>query len=1087
MEPPTKKARRQPLTLTEETKDWHGVWTEVTFRPKGTEIADVATFESIAKNRIRNLLHDRFRKSGPMKIIGFLELGMKASDRDGIFLHGFSSGSKKRDTGRPILLEGDIDSAVDTLFAKLNADVTEYEGRGSGWTIYTANHFTLKVTPYKAFRGRGWIDLPEWVRAKKAVINIKNTDARCFLYALTLATNFNTITAHRDRPKNYEAFFDKLKMVDVEYPVSADQIPGIEASNTLSINVFGLNLETAKGPSDIVPEYRASTAFGTPINLLRIYNEEDCHYCYITNMDGLLREGTTEKNFCSLCWQTFSDKAILAEHTAKGKCTESSDEALRELPSKDKAFVRFTQIEKQLRVPFAVYLAMDTAETDGVIGATKVCVKVISDYANLYGCTYKEFEGPSCVPEFLAWLIKRESYALEVLKRNVPFNGTGKLTDAEETSFQAARQCYICEEQLQPPPNRHRDHDHLNGNYRGAACPGCNVNLHHKRFLLPIFCHGLKEREAHLLIKHMDADKRELRCLPQTVEKMLSLTWGRCRFVDTRAFMDADLPVLVQSLEAADPSALKLAEGCTATKKTVHELACVFEAFRKHALKDIGLDPAHFVGVPGLAWTAFLRKTKAQIGCFSEGEDDMLDFVQSAIRGGVSIIRKRLAVANNPIVPGYDQSKTTSWLQYLDCNSLYPTAMLHKLPIGEFEWLELDDFKMEAVLLWDIEAWTPDNDYGYFAQVDVEYPESLHEAHNDLPFLPEKRAFEPSPAMSAVAERLGLSRALASKLVPNLCKKTEMVVHVSELQQAMKHGLVVTKIHKALKFKQVAFMRPWIDFCVEKRRAAASDFERDFWKLMMNSVFGKTCEQVQNRVDVKFLKQDSSERLEHFTNRPQFNDGHIITPNLLQIELGKCRVKYDKPLAVGAAILGIGKVLLADFWYGCIKAKYPQAELCMSDTDSLLFYAETPDLYSEMVGDKRYDTSNYPKDHPLFNAEQAKVPGYFKDETGGRAIAEFVGLRPKMYSVLMADGGPTKVAAGGLVLTEAVKLDHQDYRDALTATAVHSVEFEQIQSHLHVMSTKTVRRVGLCAYDDKAWVCDDGIHTLAHGHFQISK
>ena len=101
--------------------------------PKGSDIADVATFESIAKDRIRNLLHDRFRKSGPMKIIGFLELGMKASDRDGIFLHGFSSGSKKRDTGRPILRQGDIDGAVDTLFAKLNADVTEYEGRGSGW------------------------------------------------------------------------------------------------------------------------------------------------------------------------------------------------------------------------------------------------------------------------------------------------------------------------------------------------------------------------------------------------------------------------------------------------------------------------------------------------------------------------------------------------------------------------------------------------------------------------------------------------------------------------------------------------------------------------------------------------------------------------------------------------------------------------------------------------------------------------------------------------------------------------------------------------------------------------------------------
>lgn len=1060
MEPPSKKARLQPLTIAEQTKEWHGVWSEVTFRPKGADVVDVPSFESIAKNRIRTLLKERFKKTGAMKVIGYLELGMKASDRAGTFPHGFSSGSKKKDTGRPILREGDIDAAVNTLFSKLNADITEYEGRGSGWTISTVNFFTLKVTPYKAFQGRGWINLPDWVKAKKAVINIKNTDARCFLYALTLATNMHAITAHRDRPKNYDAFLGKLNMEGVEYPVSADQIPAIETANNLAINVYGLDLDAAKDPDDIVVEYRASIS-GEPINLLRVYNADDCHYCLITNLDGLMRNGN-EKHICSICMQNFSDKTVLAEHAAKGKCVESSDEAIRELPPKDKAFVRFTQIEKQLRVPFAVYLAMETAN-DGVITATKVSVKVVSDYPALFNCSFKEFEGPQCIPEFLAWLVKRESYALQLLKRNVPFNGTGKLTDAEETAFRAATHCYICEEILPPSPDRHRDHDHMDGKYRGAACPGCNVNLHLKRFLLPVFCHGFKDREAHLLIQHMN-DARELQCLPQTVEKMLSLTWGRCRFVDTRAFLDDDLDVLAKSL-AIVPT------------KPVLDLALVFESFRRQSLSDVGLDPAHFVGVPGLAWTAFLRKTKAKIGVFAEGQDDMLDFVQRAIRGGVSVIRKRHAVANNPMVPEYDASRPPSWLQLLDCNSLYPAAMSRKLPIGDYEWVEISRA--------DIESWTADDDHGYFVEVDVAYPASLHDAHNDLPFLPEKRSFEPSPVMAELADRLGVSSS-ATKLVPNLCDKSEMVVHISELQQAMKHGLLIT-IRKALKFKQKAFMKPWIDFCAVKRQNSTSDFESGFWKLMMNSVFGKTCEQVQNRVDVKFIKRDSVARLEHFTNRPQFNDGHIITPDLLAVELGKCRVKYDKPVAVGASILGIGKTLLAEFWYDCLKVKYPHVELCLSDTDSLLIHVETQDVYADMTGDKRYDTSNFPQDHPLYSATNAKIPGFFKDETAGRAIAEFVGLRPKMYSLRMADGGPAKKAAGGLVLTEADKLSHQEFVRALTSTTVHAVEFEQVQSHDHVMSTHLVRRVGLCGYDDKVYVCADGVHTLAHGHYRLNE
>ncbi len=145
----------------------------------------------------------------------------------------------------------------------------------------------------------------------------------------------------------------------------------------------------------------------------------------------------------------------------------------------------------------------------------------------------------------------------------------------------------------------------------------------------------------------------------------------------------------------------------------------------------------------------------------------------------------------------------------------------------------------------------------------------MHDKHNDFPLLPEQREFEPSPYMKNMAE-CGFSSKTMPKLIPNLCKKDSMICHVAEIQQAMQQGLRVTKIRRVLEFRQEAFLKPWVEYCVEKRRIAAqNEFEQNFWKLMMNSVFGKTCEQVQNRIDIKFVKGANASRLEHFTMRPQ--------------------------------------------------------------------------------------------------------------------------------------------------------------------------------------------------------------------------
>ena len=1054
--------------MIEVTKDWHGKWQEITLTPRGTQHKDVETFEAAAKERITSLVQERFRKHGQLLIIGELEAEMTRNDRKGGFPHLFSTGSKKGGSGKPILKYEDIPAAVSSLFATLSNRIQEYEGRGSGWTVNLVNFFKLKLTNYKPFSARKWIDLPLWLRNKKSVVNIKNMDDKCFLYAVVLGKNSHLITNHRDRVKNYEAYLDTVNVEGIHWPFSADQLPHFETLNSFGVNIYALDLDAATSSDDIYPEYVSSKA--TKINILRVYSAAGSHFCWVSNLDGLVN-GIV----CEDCLQTFSDRAVMQQHKDKGKCTETSAEALIELPKPEEAIVRFKDIAKQLRIPFAVYLSMDLEEIAGEFMAKRVSIKTVSDYPDLFNVQSKQWEGPLCIKEFLQWLEQRDKYAQRLFKNNVPM----KLSAEEETAFQTATQCYLCLSKLPPwiphaePITRHRDHDHLNGTFRGALCPGCNVNYNHKNTYLPVLCHGLREREAHLLIRAMDDDSRNLRCLPLSAEKMLCFSWGRCRFLDTRSFIDAELPDLMKTLAP-------LPQG---QDSQVHQLASVFEAFRHKAQTLLGLDPAHFVGVPGLAWSGFLRKTKAKIACFAEGQEDMLEFVQSAVRGGVAIIRKRLATANNPMLPTFDASKEVSWLQYVDCNSLYPSVMVQKLPVGDYAW-DTSEWTSERILAWDSQS-----EKGFFLKVDVHYPAMLHEAHNDLPLLPEKRYFDPSYTMATVAERLEIKPSTADKLVPNLCDKIGLVVHISELKQALQRGLELKKVWKVLEFRQEAFMKPWIELCVAMRREAATELDRDFWKLMMNSVFGKTCEQVHTHADIKFIKTANKDRLEHYTNRPQFKDGHILTDDLLVVELNKCRVKYNKPIGVGASILGMAKAALAEFWYGCIKIKYPKAELCMSDTDSLLFHAVTQDIYKDMEGDERYDTSNYPSTHPLFNPTKAKIPGYFKDETAGRAIEEFVGLRAKQYSLKMADGGSTKKSGGGIKLSVAEQLNHEEYRSALSATSKEGlwVEFDQVQSHQHCLSTKSIKQIGLCPYDDKAWVFPDGIHTLAHGHWKIEK
>ena len=195
------------------------------------------------------------------------------------------------------------------------------------------------------------------------------------------------------------------------------------------------------------------------------------------------------------------------------------------------------------------------------------------------------------------------------------------------------------------------------------------------------------------------------------------------------------------------------------------------------------------------------------------------------------------------------------------------------------------------------------------------------------------------------------------------------------------------------------------------RTKAKNDFEKDFFKLMSNAVFGKTMENVRKHRDIKLVTTDK--RRNQLVSEPNYYTSKHFSENLLAMEMKKTKVNMNNPRYLGMSILGIGKRLMYDFWYDCIKPKYQNnAKLCYMDTDSFVIHIKTEDFYKDIADDvaKWFHRSDYSEDdnRPLQRDMNKKKIVFFKDELGGKIMKGFVTLKPKTYSYLLDEDSEHK-------------------------------------------------------------------------------
>lgn len=790
-----------------------------------------------------------------------------------------------------------------------------------------------------------------------------------------------------------------------------------------------------------------------------------------------------------------------------------------------------------------------TAKTKALLEQVPISYSVVwvdTSHNSLEIIESRSYSGEDAVEDFL-------NYLGEVNERLIDYMIAKpmEMSDADFTNYEAATLCHICKNGLNG--DKVRDHDHATGFFLGAAHNKCNLKRRKQRSI-PLYAHNFAGYDSHPIMAQLGRDNPFLKIsiLARNSEKYTSVNLDNFQLMDTMSFMQTSLDNMAQDLvnDIHEFSLLHQFEKLNtpekfviATRKNVFpydfiksarqvrnttefpsrddfynklteehiseedykfakqvwytmdfqnfeeymEFYCMIDVlllaesflkFRTSIHRNFKLDCAQYVTLPSLAYDAMLLKTGAKISL--DATEDMYHFIRQSIRGGHSFIGQRYCKAEI----GKDD------IAYIDMNNLYGFAQRQLMPVGEYRW---SDYLNET----NISTFNPDLEYGFICEVDLEYPEHLHTDHASFPLAPDHVTITRdmlSPYSKECLDTLESKSKIFKdkKLTSTFLPRKNYVCHLKTLQLYINLGMKVTKVHKSLCFKQSDFLSKYVDFCTEQRAMATSTFEKNVYKLMNNSVFGKFLEDKTKHVHVHICT--SQERAKNLASLPHFANFKILGEELIIVQMKKMETIIDKPFMIGFCILELSKYFMYAAYYGPIMKAFKKPTVLMSDTDSFIlhFPSENKDVTFAHFA-KFMDFSNYPSSSSLYNTKRKNKLGYFKDEMkGSSSISEFVGLRSKTYALKVVDNNlhttkDKKICKG--VKRSAVRnnITFEHYKECIDTMSVKTCDMHAIRSKSHKLYIIKQNKVAFSSFDSKRYILSCGIHTVPFGDFRLKR
>ena len=482
-------------------------------------------------------------------------------------------------TSKPqlIMSKTGIETALQNMRSDIEIRIDRFTMEGSGWAVIGLLNHDLHVNKYDPLAARSYIPLPAEIQNKKATVNLKNDDDRCFIYCLGRALDPNPEKNRLDRVNTHlKNVCETLGLNTIKTPVNLQDLPKIEKQFNVSINIYG------HSNSDIYPIHSTYSTSAKHIDLLVTSNSETNHYVWIKNFNRLcynVNKHARKKYFCKHCIQHFTNESILLKHMED--CMVLNGCQAIGMPAEGEV-AKFKSFRETVKIPFVIYadlesllhkltvtqkLEVNKEQTEKLQKhvACSYGYKVVCCYNDSLSKPFKTYRGIDSVHKFFTDIFEEEK---EILEKLIKFQKTPlNLSYEEEIHHEKATKCYVCDCSFTDENCKVHDHCHVLGNYRGAACNKCNLGMKMTK-TIPVIFHNLKGYDSHLLLPELGKFNKKISIIPINMQTYMSFSvgnettytddktgepkkkeWFNLRFIDSFGFMASSLSQLVVDLK----------------------------------------------------------------------------------------------------------------------------------------------------------------------------------------------------------------------------------------------------------------------------------------------------------------------------------------------------------------------------------------------------------------------------------------------------------------------------------------------------------------------------------------------------------